>query len=113
MDIGLIRHDMDKFRSRVSEAEDHISQLEDSIRADSREMHALKIQVKALQDKAIDTDNRFRHNNIHILGLPERAEGPRSTEFAETFLAKLLDFPDTPPTYMVERAHRVPPPPFL
>lgn len=101
---------MDKFRSRVSEAED-ISQLENSTRADSREMHALQIQVKALQDKAIDTANRLRRNNMRIIGLPERAESPRirPAEFAETFLAKLLDFPDMPPTYVVERAHRVPP----
>lgn len=105
---------MDKFRSRVSEAEDCISQLEDTTRADSREMHALQIQVKALQDKAIDTENRLRRNNICIIGLPEWSEGPRPAEFAETFLAKLLDFPDMPLTYVAERAHRVPPvPPIL
>lgn len=75
-DISLICHDMDKFRSRVSEAEDHISHLEDPTRADSREMHALQIQVKAFQDKVIDTEIRLRQNNIHII--------PRPAEFSET-----------------------------
>lgn len=107
-DISLICHDQDKFRSRVSEAEECISQLEDSTRADSREMHALQLQVKALQEKAIDTENRLRLNNVRILGLPDQAEGPRLLEFAESFLTKLLDLPNMPPAYVVERAHRVP-----
>lgn len=110
-DISLIRHDMDKFRSRVAEAEERISQLEDSTRADSRELHALQAQVKALQEKSVDTENRLRRNNIRILGLPERAEGSKPAEFAESFLIQLLDLPAMPPTFVVERAHRVPPTP--
>lgn len=50
---AFIRHDLDKFRSRMTEAEDRISHLEDSTRADSRELHALQLQVKVLQDRAI------------------------------------------------------------
>lgn len=101
-DIGLIRHDMDKFRSRVSEAEECISHLEDSTRSDSRELQTLQIEVKALQEKAKDTENRLRCNNIRILG-------PRPAEFAETLLTQLLDLPALPPTFFVGRAHRVTP----
>lgn len=54
-DISLIRHGLDTFRTRMSEAEDGISHLEDSTRTDSRELHALQLQVKALQYRAIDT----------------------------------------------------------
>lgn len=101
-EIGLIHHNMDKFRSRVSEAEERSSHLEESTRTDSRELHALQMQVKALQDKANDTENRLRRNNIRVLGLPEKAEGPRPAEFAETFLTQLLDLPAMPPMFVVE-----------
>lgn len=108
-DVSLIRHDMDKFRSRLTEAEDRVSQLEDTTRSDSRDHRALQLQVKALQEKSIDTENRLRGNNIRVLGLPGQAEGPRSAEFAETFFISLLGLPAMPPTFVVERAHRVPP----
>lgn len=71
----------------------------------------LQLQVKALQEKSVDTENRLRRNNIRIIGLSERAEGSRPAEFAETFLISLLDLPAMPPTFVVERAHRVPPTP--
>lgn len=110
-DVCLIRHDMDKFRSRFAEAEGRISQLEDDTRADFRDLRALQLQLKALQEKSIDTENRLRRNNIRVIDLPERAEGSKPAEFAESFLLSLLDIPAMPPTYVVKRAHRVPPTP--
>lgn len=110
-DISLIRHDMDKFRSRFVEAESRISQLEDVTSADSRNLRALQLQVKALQDKSIDTENRMRRNNLRIVGLPEKTEGNKPAEFVESFLISLLDLPAMSPTFVVERAHRIPPTP--
>lgn len=105
---------MNKFRSRFAETEGCISQLENSIRSDSCDLRALQIQVNALQEKEIDTENRLRRNNICILGLLEQAEVSRPAEFAETFLPTLLDLSSRPPTCEVERVHRVPPtPPIL
>lgn len=76
-DVGHIRQDLDKFRARISEVEDRVSSVEDLARSDSRDIKALQLQVRALQERAIDTENRLRRNNIHILGLPERkALGP-------------------------------------
>lgn len=108
IDVGLIHQDMDKFRSRIAEVEDRVSTVEDTVRADSREVRALQLQVKALQERAIDTENHLRRNNIRILGLPERAEGPRPAEFTEQLLSTLFSLGDMPPTFVVERAHRVP-----
>lgn len=108
-DVSLIRHNMDKFRSRFGEAKGRISQLEDDTRSDFRDLRALQLQVKALQEKSIDRENRLRRNNIRVLELPEHAEGSRPAEFAETFLLSLLELPAMPPTYVIERAHRVPP----
>lgn len=101
VDVSLIHQDMDKFQS-------HILEVEDTVRLDSREVKPLQLQVKALQERAVDTKNRLRWNNICILGLPERAEGPKPAEFTERLLSTLLNLDSMPPTFVVERAHRVP-----
>lgn len=101
MDAGLIRQDLDKFQTRISEVEERVSTVEDTVRTDSREIKALQIQVKALQERAIDTENRLRHNNVRILGLPE-SRGPQTCRI-------LRKAPGYPVQLVVERAHRVSP----
>lgn len=58
-------------------------------------------------DPAIDTENCLKMN-IHILGLPKRAEWTKPTEFAEQLLITILGLDSVPPTFVVEQAHRVP-----
>lgn len=66
--------------------ENRVSMLKETTPFYSRELQAVQLQVRALQDCAIDTENRLRCNNIHVLGLPERAEGSKPMEFAENIL---------------------------
>lgn len=69
-----------------------------------------------MQEKAIDIENHLRLNNIRILGLPERAEGTKSSEFDEELLTSVLGLGSVPSTFVVECAHRVlliPPKPAL
>lgn len=116
MDVSLLRQDMDKFQSQISEVEDRVSTVEDTVRSDSREVKALQLQVKGLQERAIDPENPLRRNNIRILSLPERAEGPKPAEFPERLLCSLFNLGNMPPMFVVERAYRVsplPPCPFL
>lgn len=56
--------------------EDRTSEV-DMVHSDSKDLHALQLQVKSLKEKAINTENRLRRNNIHILCLPEKAEGSK------------------------------------
>lgn len=79
---------------------------------DFTELHALQRQVKALQERAVNTENRLHHENLRILGLPEKSKGAKPAKFDETFLANLLGLQNLPPTFVVERAHRVPPTPL-
>lgn len=72
--VSLIHQDLDKFWSRVSEVEDRVSTVEDVVRSDSRDLRALQMQVKVLQERAIDTANRLRQNNIHTWAF---LKGPR------------------------------------
>lgn len=43
-----------------------------------------------------------------MVGLSEGAEGDTTATFAEQFFKQILQLGDLPPTYVVERAHRVP-----
>lgn len=91
--------------------ENRVSMLEDSTQSDSKE---IQLQVRWLQEKAINTENCLRLNNICILGLPERTEGTKSTDFAEQLLISVLGLGSVLSTVVVQRAHRVPPiPPKL
>lgn len=94
-DISLISHGMEKFCSRLSEAEERISQAEGTINADSRELHIFQRQVKALQEKMVDTENCLRRNNLRILG-------SWRGELAEQFLSILLGLKNIPPTFVME-----------
>lgn len=70
--------------------EDRVSIVKDIVRAD-KDLHALKAQVRALQEKAVDTEGRLRRNNVQIIGLPERVEGTKPTAFSEPLLISALE----------------------
>lgn len=53
--------------------------------------------------KSDDVENCFRQNNDRVLGFPESAGVT-----AESFFKDILGLQSVPPTYVVERAHRVP-----
>lgn len=56
--------------------------------------------VRALKHKADDMEDQHRRNNV--VGLPEGAEGAKTTVFAEQFFKQLLSLEELPPTYVVE-----------
>lgn len=104
----FIRADLDKIRGRLRETEDRISVTEDLTSQHEGSLSALQRTVQALVARADDAENRMRRNNVRVLGLPEGAEGDRPAEFAEAFFKTLLELREVPPTYVVERDHRVP-----
>lgn len=69
MDVGLLRQDMDKLRSRVAETEQRVSNTEDTVAEHSAALHSLQTKVKALEYRAEDAENRNRCNNLRIVGL--------------------------------------------
>lgn len=107
-ECNLIRADLDKFRGRLSETESRISATEDLTTRHDDAIHTLQRTVQSLVAKSDDAENRLRRNNVRVLGLPEGAEGDHPAEFAEAFFKKLLNLTEVTPTYVVERAHRVP-----
>ena len=109
MDVGLIRQDMDKLRSRVTETEQRIGLLEDDSMEQSASLRTLHTKVKALESRAEDAENRNRRNNLRIIGLPEGVEGKDPTAYVEDLLRSVLPDARFSPHYTAERAHRVPP----
>lgn len=107
-ECNCIRADLDKIRGRLTESESRISATEDLTTSHDHRLEVLENTVKSLVAKSDDAENRLRRNNVRVLGLPEGSEGERPAEFAEAFFKDILELTPVSPTYVVERAHRVP-----
>lgn len=90
------------------ESEAHESTVEDRTEQHAGMITELQQTVKYLLNKTDEAENRMRCNNVQVLSLPEGAEGEHPADFAETFFKDLLYLPDSPVTYVAERAHQVP-----
>lgn len=77
----LIRHDFDKMRGRITEAEDWISTVEDQQGSHTAQIAELQSLVSSLMHKMHDTENMQRQNNIRVVGLMEGAEGQKPEFF--------------------------------
>lgn len=67
----LIRHDLDKIRGRLKEAEAWISTVEDQQGSQASQIADLQLLVSSLVNKVDDVENRQRRNNSRVVGLPE------------------------------------------
>lgn len=85
-ECNLIRNDLNKIRGRLTENESRIWTTEDLTATHSTNITHLQRTVQALVAKSDNAENRLRHNNTRVLGLPEGEEGDRPAEFAEAFL---------------------------
>ena len=82
-------------------------------------MSALKGEIRALQIKCEDLENRSRRNNLKMVGIAEGEEGKAPTAFISNLLKDLFGLEDLP---LIDRAHRLgqvkpntgqPPRPFI
>lgn len=113
LDVSLIRQDFDKLRARVSDAEQRVRLTEDTVTEHTASICTLQMKVRALEYKVDNAENRNRRNNLHIVGMPEGAEGKNPTVFVEELLRGLLPAAQFSPYFTVECAHRIPPVPGL
>lgn len=100
-------------RIMVEECGPHLTSMETALSDHSDRLTSLEGQMKQLQtengqlkQKTEDLENRSRHNNIRVVGLPEGSEGRSTTEFMSKFLVDILKYDTftTPPE--LDRAHR-------
>lgn len=109
IEMGLMRKDSEKLRRWVDEVETRVGDMEEAVRDHTATLHTVQVLLKNLEAKSEDAENRNRHNNLRIIGLPEGTEGQDTPAFTECLLRTL--FPQAPfsPHFVVERAHRMPP----
>lgn len=67
IEMGLICKDMDKFRTRLMEAEHCMGDAEDLLGNHSTSLHTLTTRVRALEYHAEDMENRNQRNNPTLL----------------------------------------------
>lgn len=66
----------------------------------------LESRNKALTLKVDDFEGRSRRNNIMIIGIPEKAEGPRPAEFIQDLIPRLVGEDHLKSPVIVDRARR-------
>lgn len=108
LDLGCIRKDMDKVRSRLTTAEGRIGHVEDTVAEHDGVLRMLQSKMKTLKCRAKDAKNRFRRNNIHIIGLAEGAEGKNPRSLWRNSCAPFFPAAQLSSYFTVERAHRKP-----
>lgn len=96
---------------RITETENRISDDEDRITTLENKLAELEQRVKILTDRAEDSENRSRRENIRIIGLKEGAEGNQAVRFFETWLPDTLGLETKRGSIKIDRAHRALGPP--
>lgn len=69
LDMGIMRQDVDKRRSRVTETQQRVSLAADTVAEHSSALCSLQTKLKALEYKVDDAENHSRRNNLLIVGL--------------------------------------------
>lgn len=100
------REELDSHGGRITEVEERVSALEDTVTPVEEKLKALEQQVLYLTERIDDLENRGRRKNVRIIGLPEGAEGVNPTSFFETWLPKVLKIATKTGRIKLERAHR-------
>lgn len=63
-------------------------------------------ECKKLRDKCNDLESRSRRNNIRLVGVAEKEENGRPTEFIAELLPKLLGVENFTKPIVIDRAHK-------
>lgn len=97
---------VDDNTKRIAETETRISDSEDRTASLENKLAELEKKVKILTDRAEDSENRSRRDNIRIMGLKEGTEGNQAVRFFETWLPDTLDLETKRGSIKIDRAHR-------
>lgn len=68
----------------------------------------LEAKVKVLTGKNEDPENSSSRSHLHLIGLPEKAEGKDAEAFPEKWLPNVLGMENFPTPVRIERAFGIP-----
>ena len=106
--IQDVQRDVRDFSGRMDEAENRISEVEDTVNSERGKTEALVKRVALLTNKLDELENHSRRSNLRLVNLPEKVENNDPVAFLEKWLPEALGPAafNTPP--VIERAHRLP-----
>ena len=78
--INEIKNSLEGINSRITEAEEQITDLEDKIVKITTTEQNKEKRMKRIEDSLRDLWDNIKHTNIQILGVPEKEEKKKGTE---------------------------------
>lgn len=102
-----IESELSSLASRINQAEQRISDVEDQLAPLSAIHKALEIWTKELSQKVDYLENYSRGNNLRIVNIPESMEGSNIKTFTTDLLREILQIPEDQPAPELERVHRL------
>lgn len=90
IDVNLIQADLTKMNEKVKTLDIKTASLIDDVALLQREVQDLKSFCETAERKLDDREGRTRCNNVRILGVPEKAEGPAPDLFREDLILNYL-----------------------
>ena len=107
--INEIKTSLEGFNSRITEAEERISDPEDKIVEITTAEQNKEKRMKRIEDSLRDLSDNIKHTNIQIIGVPEAEEKKKGTEkiFEETKVENFLNMKKEI-LIKVQEAQRVP-----
>uniref|UniRef100_H3AN98 L1 transposable element RRM domain-containing protein n=1 Tax=Latimeria chalumnae TaxID=7897 RepID=H3AN98_LATCH len=101
-EVASINNKLDNITSRLDTSERRISDIEDRVYVLENSLS----EIHRSREKCDDLENRARHSNLRIIGLPEGNEGKDPILFMEKLLVEVLGENTFPGRIEIERAHR-------
>ncbi|ROL44207.1 LINE-1 retrotransposable element ORF1 protein [Anabarilius grahami] len=92
---------------RIKEVENATADYDRRLSLVEQKFAKVQSENKALREKVIDLEARSRRQNIKIVGLPEKIENGRPTEFLTKFIPDLLGASNFSKPLEVDRGHRL------
>ena len=91
--ISEWKNTVEEIKSRRSEAEDGISELEDQIEKNTQKEKKKDKRLRKNKRMVRELQENMKHNNIHIIGIPE---GEEEEQGIESLFAKVMmeNFPN-------------------
>ena len=78
--INEIKNSLEGINSRITEAEERISDLEDKIVEITAAEQTKEKRIKRIEDSLRDLWDNIKHTNIRIIGVPEEKEKKKGSE---------------------------------
>ncbi|KAJ1154331.1 hypothetical protein NDU88_007083 [Pleurodeles waltl] len=89
-EVALMRADFRILGARVKEAEGPLKTIKDDSATLKEQVRALKATTEILKAKIEDFEGRSHRNNVQIISVPEKSEGPNVDLFVEDLILKQL-----------------------